>query len=106
MTPDQLALDQAYFAQSSAIPATYITDWRIVKVAPGIVRLTVYERSYDKATEDAAIQTIIHVRGAFTMSDEAFAIFVDFANGLRAKWNEMANISAPTIEPEPGGRPN
>ena len=93
--------DLEYFRLSSHLAAPFVTDWRVVRVAPGIIRLTLYERSVEVSEQ------ILSPRGAFTTSLEAFTIFVEFANKLLAHWREEAEGGAPRPTHEsPSERPN
>jgi hypothetical protein len=87
-----------YFSQSAAIPAPYFTDWRIVRVAEGVVRITLYERSYDQLKDGEPISTILQVRGAFTTSIDAFDTFLAFANKLREAWKSTPATPVATNE--------
>ena len=96
MSPDS----PDYFELASRLPAPYVTDWRIVLVAPGIVRMTAYERSFDGTTQ------VLSARGALTISLEAYEQFVHFASDLLERWKEAAGPSAPNFVPPTDGRPN
>jgi hypothetical protein len=98
-------LPEEYFRLSAATPAPYITDWRVVRVAEGIVRVTVFERSYEQLAPNAPIMTILVARGAFTTSQSAFAVFVDFATKLQEAWKASPEVPKANFEP-PEGRPN
>jgi hypothetical protein len=96
---------EEYFRQSAAIPAPYITDWRVVRVAEGIVRITLYERSYEQLAANGPIETILVARGAFTTSQDAFAVFADFATKTLEAWKTAPDVPKANFEP-PEGRMN
>jgi hypothetical protein len=96
---------EEYFRQSAAIPAPYITDWRVIRVAEGIVRITLYERSYEQLAANGPIETILVARGAFTTSQAAFAVFVDFAAKTLGAWAAAPDMPKANFEP-PEGRMN
>ncbi len=72
-----------YFYQSSMIPSILITDWRVVRVAPGIIRMTVFERSAAAEGPDGAMVQVLHVRGSFCLSLESFLSFTSFVDEMR-----------------------
>ena len=95
MSPDS----PDYFRLASALSAPYVTDWRIVLIAPGIVRLTCYERSWDGKEE------VLSARGAVVISMEGFEQFMRFGGELVEKWKSAVPPPDPTFVP-PGGRVN
>lgn len=72
-----------YFYQSSMIPSILITDWRVVRVAPGIVRMTVFERSSAAEGPDGAIVEVLHARGSFCLSLDSFLAFTSHVDEMR-----------------------
>lgn len=87
-----------YFHQSSMIPSILITDWRIVRVAPGIIRVSVFERSAAAEGPEGSIIQVLHVRGSFCLSLDSFLNLADFLVELKKHWSEETPIPAPTNE--------
>jgi len=96
---------EEFFRLSSVVPASYFNAWRVFHLTPGIVRITLFEQSFDRLAEGEPIQTVIHPRGAFVTTTAAFVEFLNFATKLAEAWKADAETPKANYEP-PIGRPN